>query len=170
MKRTELKRRSGLSRGKPLQAAPPGRRKLAGSRPKRTLSTKTRVAKRLLRLLEPGEASWKRKRNGYCQVCGAYGPIVLHHITREQDVRRAASKEQVTEGIVWDQRNALRVGAPTPWGGRCRCHDRHSTPGIRDDDRISYEKIPQMARRYAREILGEDHAVDYFRRYYRDAP
>ena len=109
------------------------------------------------------------RRYGRCQVCSAYGPVVLHHLLKEQEVRRATSKEQQEVGIVWDLRNALLVGAPYFRGGKCRCHDRHTTP-VKTEDKIPYGLVSQDALEYAIEILGPGPAENYWKRYYRDAP
>lgn len=166
MRRTELKRRTplkakaGLSRAVP---APKGRPKPSARKP----SARKRVAVR--RRLEPGEATWKARRSGTCAVCGKRGRVVLHHLTDEQTVRRATSKEQQAGGIVWNQANALMVGAPFSWGGKCRCHLAHHHWSI-VDTRIPFEKVSPAARRFAAETLGEGPAEAYFRRHYRGAP
>jgi hypothetical protein len=49
------------------------------------------------------------------------------------------------------------------------CHLGHTQYGV-NDTRISYGKVPEAAKRFAIEVLGEGPATNYWRRYYRDAP
>jgi hypothetical protein len=91
---------------------------------------------------------WK-SRSGRCAVCGRRGRVVFHHIITEQHVRREG-------GDPWDFRNAL------PLGVYCRCHGRHHNAHVR----ISMRVIPDAALVFARELMGEDRAIDYWCRYY----
>lgn len=159
MKRTALARTAGLSRKTPLAArSAPSRGKSAPSPLKR--------ARRVVRALEPGEAEWKRKRWGTCSLCDTYGRVVFHHIVDEGEIRAATTEAQQAAGVAWDMRNALRVGAPLAFGGNCQCHASHHLPGV-CDSRIPFEKVHAAARKFAREILGEGPATEYFRRHYR---
>jgi hypothetical protein len=97
-----------------------------------------------------------------------YGPVVLHHVVTEQKIREVATVEQIAAGIVWDQRNAFRIGAPYVMGGRCRCHDGHHGPGV-NDTRLWLSRIPKKALIYARELLGAPAAAVYLSRHYRGA-
>lgn len=100
----------------------------------------------------PGRVVWKEERTGPCGVCGRRGRLLRHHVVYEQHVRREG-------GDPWDLRNALDVGR------YCDCHDAHhrSGPGRRP---IPLAKVPEEAIAFAVDLLGEDRAVDYFRRYY----
>ena len=95
-------------------------------------------------------AQW-RPRTGKCVVCGRRGPIWFHHIVTRNHVEREG-------GDVWDFRNALPVGRPV----LCSCHaDHHSAK-----QRIPIYLIPECAHDFAVELLGEDRAAAYWRRYY----
>lgn len=48
-------------------------------------------------------------------------------------------------------------------------HCRHHQYGV-SDTRISWAKVPDTAKQFAIEVLGEGPARMYWRRYYRDAP
>lgn len=146
--------------GPPKRKAPLARKSPLAASPGRSLArSPTKVARAVSRALEPGEAEWKRKRSGSCAVCGEYGRIVWHHVVDKQTLGKL-------EKPLYDPRNALVVGAPVPWGGRCRCHDDHTFRGIQDK-RIPHEKIPSAAREFAVEALGEGPAYEYFQRHYR---
>jgi hypothetical protein len=85
--------------------------------------------------------------------------LVRHHVVKEQVVRRMG-------GDPWDFRNALEIGAPRVWGGRCGCHDGHHHPGVKDT-RIPVDKLSPENVRFARELLGDDAAELHLRRHYR---
>lgn len=159
MKRTSLARKTGLARKTPLTARSP----LPRGKPAPSL---TKRARKVVRALEPGEAEWKRKRWGVCSLCQVYGRVVFHHIVDEGAIRAATTKEQQAAGIAWDPRNALRVGAPLAFGGNCQCHASHHLPGVRDS-RIPFAKVSAVAREFAREILGEGPATEFFKRHYK---
>lgn len=108
---------------------------------------------------EPGRDEWKQARNGRCSVCGMYQRVILHHVVPERLVRDEG-------GDPWDQRNAMVLGAPIPWGGRCSCHSAHHLYGVRDT-RIPMSNVPQEAQDFARELLGEERADLFFARHYR---
>jgi hypothetical protein len=98
---------------------------------------------------EAGRSVWKMERTGTCAICGRRGRVLRHHIVYEQHVRREG-------GDPWDLANALDVGA------RCLCHAKHHSGA----ERISLQLIPEVAMAFAVDLMGEDRAVDYFRRYY----
>jgi 5-methylcytosine-specific restriction endonuclease McrA len=78
-------------------------------------------------------------------ICGAQAEQ-LHHVVYQQHVRRHG-------GDLSDRRNFLPV---------CdRCHDRHHSRHTV----IPFTAIPEPAREYARELMG-DHADDYLHRRY----
>lgn len=168
MKRSPLKRTTPLARKQPLRASTrpvePSYRSL-GTTPQTGGRRPQRPAKR--RPLEPGEEAWKRKRWGRCAGCGAYGRIVLHHCVSEQELRRSAS-DLIEFGVVWNQQNAIKLGAPYAMGGnpRCSCHDGHHHPGV-NDTRLPMSVVPSSAIAFANLILGPDRAEDYFKRHYR---
>lgn len=164
-------KRSGLQRKQPLKRKPFSGSSLAGRAipRKKPSALSTQAARGVVRTLEPGEAEWKRKRWGHCDLCRTYGRVVFHHLVDEHRIRSVTSKEQQEAGIAWDARNALRVGAPLAFGGNCQCHASHHLPGTRDT-RIRYEKVSPAAREFAVEVLGEGPAFEYFRRHYRGAP
>lgn len=92
-----------------------------------------------------------RPRTGKCAVCRRRGPIWYHHVVLAQHVRREG-------GDVWDFRNALPVGQPF----LCSCHEAHHNA----QPRIPAAKLPDDAIRFAVELMGEDRAAEYIRRYY----
>ena len=96
---------------------------------------------------------WKHRRWGRCSLCSNYGPIERHHVVLEQIVRRLG-------GDPWNVSNSMLI-CPV-------CQQGHHHPGV-NDTRIPYAKVPQEARNFAYELLGEG-ADDYFRRRYADAP
>lgn len=112
--------------------------------------------------VEPGETVWKRKRYGRCAACGVYGRVIWHHVLTEQMIVREASPEQLAAGARFDPRNALPLGAPGPWGGRCDCHAAHHAASRR----LPLRLVSADARRFAAEILGEERAADWFARFY----
>jgi hypothetical protein len=129
------------------------------------------VVGRARRPPEPGEVDWKRPRpTGICAVCKRQGPVILHHLVDKNLLKRILTPEQRAAGLLWDQRNALMIGAPMPWGGKCRCHDRHTNPGSRADDRLDFKHVTAAAQQFAIEVLGEGPAINYWRRNYRNAP
>ena len=92
-------------------------------------------------------------RWGRCQCCGQYGELTAHHVVTEQTIRR------YDRSRVYDLDNRLLVG----W--YC-CHYRHHNPGVKDT-RIDFDRVPERARRFAVELMGEDRASSYFARRYR---
>jgi hypothetical protein len=100
---------------------------------------------------EPGRAEWKAPHSGRCEGCGRRGPLVRHHVVREQDVRSEG-------GDPWDQRNAMELGR------YCNCHGDHHAPN--GQRKLPLEKVPQTAIRFTVELMGEDRAVNYLSRHY----
>ena len=141
-----------MKRSKPLQRRTGLRSSTPKPKPAKSKPTTRAAAKRKAKLAEPGRAEWKAERNGPCGVCGRRGRLLRHHVVYEQHVRNEG-------GDPWDLRNALDVGR------YCDCHDKHhrSGPGRVP---IPLRKIPTEAYAFARELLGEDRADDYFGRYY----
>ncbi len=92
-------------------------------------------------------------RIGKCENCGRRGRRTAHHVVRQQDLSLELRD---------DVNNRMLLG----W--YC-CHYRHSNYGV-EDTRISYTKVPEAAKTFAHEALGEGPAMNFFRRYYRDAP
>lgn len=101
-------------------------------------------------IVEPFE--WKRRvcLNG-CQVhddpADCSGPIEGHHLITQQSLRKRGHSHDV-----WDIRNGLGVCQ--------RAHRRHTSA----KERIPYEKIPQEAIEFAREIGVEWHLDRYYPR------
>jgi hypothetical protein len=95
-------------------------------------------------------------RIGPCEVCGKRGRRQAHHVVREQDVKRAAPARR------WDLMNRMLVGA------FC-CHYAHTQFGV-NDTRIPYAKVSESAKKFADEVLGEGAAINFWRRYYANAP
>ncbi len=87
-------------------------------------------------------------RTGECENCGARTWRQAHHVVRQQDL---PSVER------WAMANRMLLGS-------C-CHSGHSSYGVKDT-RISLAKVPEAAKRFAVEVLGEARAEDYFKRYY----
>lgn len=155
-----LRRKTPLVRKDPLQSRSPER--FSGPpRPPKPNGQRLSQGKKL-QALGPGETVWKRKRYGRCAACGAYGRVIWHHVLTEQMIVREASPEQLAAGARFDPRNALPLGAPGPWGGRCDCHAAHHAASRR----LPLRLVSADARRFAAEILGEERAADWFARFY----
>lgn len=106
-------------------------------------------ARREARSREPGFAEWHEPRRGKCRVCGRRGRLLRHHVVYEQHVRNMG-------GDPWDLRNAMDVGA------HCDCHELHHGGSAR----ISAERLPEDAVRFAVRLMGRDRARAYIGRYY----
>jgi hypothetical protein len=114
--------------------------------PLKPVSSKRRKHLRLVED-EPGRDAWKKARYGRCEICGAFGRLVLHHVVYEQHVRKHG-------GDPWDLRNSLKVGA----FGVCDCHERQHNAA----QRIELRAISDEALDYAIELLGTYVAALYF--------
>ena len=93
------------------------------------------------------------KRVGPCESCGKRGYRQAHHVVRQQNLPK---------DLLNDTRNRMLIGP------MC-CHYGHSNYGV-NDRRILYSKVPPAAVAFAKEVLGTGPALEYFRRYYREAP
>lgn len=135
-----LKRSTPLQRHTPLKRTSPLR-----SRPKS-------------RVKGQAEAEWTTPRYGKCAVCGAKGLILRHHILTKQRIKQA-----YRDDLLWDQRNALDVGAPET----CSCHGSHHA-ALRDGQpfRIPLRLVSVAATEMAVEVLGEDATLEYFLKFY----
>lgn len=153
MKRTPLQRKTPLAR---TAKASPSRPRQSATGLKTTKAGKPPAAS--TPELRAAEAHWKLRRTGRCSACGVQGPLIWHHIVYEQLVIKARRPE-----MRWDPRNALPLGAPVPWGGRCRCHDNHHAGG---DGKLPFSLIKREALDFAYEVLGVGPAVNFFARRY----
>lgn len=104
----------------------------------------------LKRYDEPGYRAWKAPVTGCCEACGARGLLLRHHVVTEAHVRAAA-------GNPWDLRNAMALGYYA-----CACHRQHHH-AVR---RLSLSVVPAAAIAFASELLGDQAAGEYLRRYY----
>jgi 5-methylcytosine-specific restriction endonuclease McrA len=101
---------------------------------------------------EAGRTAWKEPVKGRCEGCGRRGRLVRHHVVYEQHVR-------AERGDPWELSNAMLLGV------FCDCHRKHheSGPARRP---LPLAKVPDAALVFAVDLMGEDRAAEYFRRYY----
>lgn len=99
---------------------------------------------------DPGWREWHEPTYGRCEACGAAGLLIRHHVVLEQHVRSHG-------GDPWDLANSLLLGAYA-----CRCHSEHHAA----TRRLSLALLPDAALAFAVDLLGEQPAAIYLRRYY----
>lgn len=99
---------------------------------------------------EPGRVAFKALSHGCCEVCGAPGLRLRHHVIKESHIRAAG-------GWPWDPRVGLWVGIYS-----CRCHADHHARA----KPIPLSMLPEDALAFAVDLLGEHQAAAYLARHY----